>query len=299
MSEARGAGREAGGRLVLAMAAMATLLTSIAAAPKSESANVSATSREPHDESVGHGPGRFVTLRGIRIYYEDRGKGPVLLLLHGGTGNGDQFSHQIPAFAPHYRLIIPDSRAQGRTSDGPGPLTYHVMAEDVLALMDHLGVQTARVMGWSDGGVIGLDLAARHPDRVSHLVTFGANTTADGVNAEDLAWADTATAADFGEGTRKAYVERAPDPSHYDEAMTKILAMWKSDAQLPPAILHRIRAKTLICAGDHDLVRRAHTEAIAKSIPGAEVWIVPDANHSVMIEKPDVVNPRVLAFFSK
>src|SRR5205823_4502336 len=67
-------------------------------------------------------PGRYVSLRGIRVYYESHGSGPPLLLLHGGLGNGQQFVHQIPAFAPHFRLIVPDACAQGRTSDRPGPL---------------------------------------------------------------------------------------------------------------------------------------------------------------------------------
>jgi pimeloyl-ACP methyl ester carboxylesterase len=243
--------------------------------------------------------GHFVTLRGIRLYYEDRGEGPALLLLHGGTGNGDQFSKQVPAFAPHYRLIVPDSRAQGRTSDGTGPVTYHGMAEDVVALMDHLGIRTARVMGWSDGGVIGLDLAAHHPSRVTHLVTFGANTTVEGMNAEDRAWGDTATVAAFGDGTRQAWAERAPEGANYEVAMGKILDLWRSEPQLPPALLAKIRAKAMICAGDHDVVRREHTEAIAKAIPGAKLWIVPDANHSVMIEKSEVVNPRVLEFLAQ
>ena len=285
MSEARGASREAAGRVRALSSALAlALLLPVTAA----------TAAKPVPPS-----GHFVTLRGIRVYYEDRGHGPALLLLHGGTGNGDQFEKQVPAFAPHYRLILPDSRAQGRTSDGAGPVTYHGMAEDVLALMDHLGIRTARVMGWSDGGVIGLDLAAHHPDRVTHLVTFGANTTLDGLNAGDRAWGDTATWRAFGEGTRAAYAERAPDPAHYEAAMSKILDLWRSDPRLPPALLHRIRAKTLICAGDQDLIRREHTEAIARAIPGAKLWIVPDANHSVMIEKPEVVNPRVLEFFAK
>ncbi len=243
--------------------------------------------------------GHRVTLRGIRLYYEDRGHGPVLVLLHGGIGNGDQFSHQFADFEPHYRLIVPDACAQGRSSDRPGPLTYHAMAEDVLALLDHLHVKTARVLGWSDGGVVALDLASRHPQRVSHLVTFGANTRNDGMNAPDVAWADTATWRAFGEGSRQAYAERAPDPAHYAEAMTKVLAMWRGDADLPPARLARIRAKTLVCAGEHDVVRREHTEEIARTIPGAELWIVPGANHSVLLEKPEVTNPRVLEFLAK
>ena len=278
---------------------VAILLAGIATFSASHAATAIPNVKKFAKGATSEGPGHYVSLRGIRIYYEDRGKGAPLLLLHGGTGNCDQFSKQVPAFVAHYRLILPDSRAQGRTSDGPGPLSYHLMAEDVLALMDHLGIRSARVMGWSDGGVIGLDLAAHHPERVSHLVTFGANTRADGVTPDDAAWTDTATWTAMGEGTRKAYVERAPDSTRFAEAMTKIIALWRSDAQLPPAILHRIRAKTLICAGDHDLIRREHTEEIAKAIPGAQVWIVPDANHSVMIDKPEVVNPRVLEFFAR
>jgi pimeloyl-ACP methyl ester carboxylesterase len=293
----------------LAVASAIVLAAGVLAMSASESsaASKNATGRTGRKEPASGspvpkpaaGPGHHVALRGIRIYYEDRGRGPVLLLLHGGIGNGDQFSHQFAAFAPHYRLIVPDACAQGRTSDRPGPLTCHAMAEDVLALMDHLGVKTARVMGWSDGGVVGLDLASHHPERVTHLVTFGANTRANGLNAADVAWGDTATWRAFGEGSQKAYAERAPDPSHYAEAMTKILAMWRTDPDLSPERLGKIRAKSLICAGDHDVIRRAHTEEIAKAIPGAELWIVPDANHSVMIEKPDVVNPRVLEFLAR
>src|SRR5204863_259925 len=85
--------------------------------------------------SVAAPPGHYAELNGIRMYYELSGAGPVLVLLHGGAGNGGQFSRQIPDFEKHFRLVIPDMCAQGRTTDRPGPLTYHAMAEDVIALM--------------------------------------------------------------------------------------------------------------------------------------------------------------------
>ncbi len=243
--------------------------------------------------------GHYATLDGIRMYYEMRGRGPVLVLLHGGAGNGSQFANQISSFEKSHRLVIPDMCAQGRTSDRPGPLTYHAMAEDVIALMNRLRVRTFDVMGWSDGGITGIDIAIHHPDRIQHLVTFGAQFTPDGIQAEDAAWNDTATAAAFGDGMKEGWQKLAPNPRDYEAAMNKIIHLWKTEPHFSLAQLHSIRAKALICAGEHDLVRPEHTDALAQAIPGAEKWIVPGATHGAMLEKPREVNPRVLAFLAR
>lgn len=242
--------------------------------------------------------GHFANLRGIRIYYEVHGRGTPLFLLHGGAGNGKQFSNQVPEFSQHYRCIVPDACAQGRTSDRAEPLTYHAMAEDVVALMDHLHIRRADLMGWSDGGVLGLDLAMHHPDRVNHLVTFGANFRADGLNPADVAWNRTATAESFGPGARVDYERLTPDHGHFEIAMNKILALWRSEPNWTVEQLHGIRAKTLICAGDHDLIRPEHTDALARAIPGARKWIVPGASHGAILEKPELVNRTVLDFLA-
>jgi pimeloyl-ACP methyl ester carboxylesterase len=241
--------------------------------------------------------GHRVHLRGIRMYYEVHGRGPALVLLHGGMGNGTQFVAQLPAFQPHFRVIVPDLCAQGRTTDRPGPLGYHAMAEDVLALMDRLHVRQTDVVGWSDGGIVGLDLAIHHPDRVKHLVTFGANFSPDGLDPEDVAWAATASAESFGPASRLAYECLAPDPSHYEIAMNKIIAMWRAEPVFTPQQLGSIRAKTLIAAGaDDDLVRPEHTAALARAIPGARMWIVPGATHGAILERPVLVSRTVLEF---
>src|SRR5262249_11873741 len=239
-----------------------------------------------------------VALRGIRMYVESEGTGPPLLLLHGGAVNGMQFSKQRPEFRRTHRLIVPDCCAQGRTTDRPGPLTYHDMAEDMVALLDHLRVPRVDVMGWSDGGDIGLDMAIHHPERIAHLVTFGANFTPDGLNPADVAWNRTATADSFGTGMRVAWSRLNPEPEHYKDAMNKILEMWRTEPNFTPDELARIRARTLVCAGEHDLIRPEHTAALAHAIPGAEEWIVPGASHGAMIERPDLVNPKVLAFLA-
>lgn len=242
--------------------------------------------------------GHYASLRGIRVYYETYGKGPALVLLHGGAGSGAQFAKQVPVFARHFRLIVPDARGQGRTTDTPGPLTYHGMAEDVKALLDHLHVARANLLGWSDGGVVALDLAMHHPERVLRVVTFGANFRADGLNAPDVAWNQTAQAQDFGPDMRRFYVSVAPDSNRYEEAMNKVIALWRDEPNWNEADLARIQSKVLVVAGEHDVVRQDHTEAMARAIPHATLWIVPGASHSVLQEQPEVVNPRVLTFLA-
>jgi pimeloyl-ACP methyl ester carboxylesterase len=245
------------------------------------------------------GAPRTLELNGIRMYVEEFGKGPALVLLHGGVGNGKQFEHQVPEFAKRFHVIVPDLRAQGRTSDGPVPLTYHVMAEDIEALLRALHVARADLMGWSDGGDVALDLAIHHPGSVRRIVTLGANFSPDGLNASDVAWNRTATADSFGEGTRIAYEQLAPDPSHYRVAMEKTIALWRDEPRFTKAELGSIRARVLVIAGEHDVIREDHTRELARRIPGAELWIVPGASHSVMMEQPDLVNARVLEFLAR
>ena len=135
-------------------------------------------------------------------------------------------------------------------------------------------------------------------ERVAHLVTFGANFSPDGLNAPDVEWNRTATADSFGTGTRVSWTALNPEPGHYRAAMEKILDLWRTQPRFTLEELGRIRARTLVCVGEHDLIRRDHTDSLVSAIPGAQLWVVPGASHSAMIERPDLVNPRVLAFLS-
>ncbi|TMQ56490.1 MAG: hypothetical protein E6K72_05110, partial [Candidatus Eisenbacteria bacterium] len=156
--------------------------------------------------------GRYANMNGIRMYYVVRGEGPVLVLLHGGGGSGEQFGRQVPAFEKHF----------------------------LIALMNLLGVKRFDVMGWSDGGDTGLDLAIHHPDRLRRLVTFGANFSPSGLNPADVAWNDTATFAAFGAGMREGWTRLSPQPDHYEAAMTKILVMWRTLPRFTAAELKSI-----------------------------------------------------------
>jgi pimeloyl-ACP methyl ester carboxylesterase len=119
------------------------------------------------------------------------------------------------------------------------------------------------------------------------------------VGAIAVAWNRTATASNFGPGMRVGWTRLNHEPDHYEEAMYKILEMWRTLPRFSLAGLHSIRAKTMIGARDHDLIRPEHTAALARAIPGAVMWIVPNASHSAMIERADLVIPRVLEFLKK
>ncbi|MFD0763589.1 alpha/beta fold hydrolase [Mucilaginibacter lutimaris] len=113
--------------------------------------------------------GKYANIRGIKIYYEVYGQGEPLLIIHGNGGSINNFVYQIPYFAQKYRVILADSRAQGKTVDNADSLSYEMIADDLNGLLDHLKIKNANVIGWSDGGIEGLLLAMYHPDKVKNL----------------------------------------------------------------------------------------------------------------------------------
>ena len=122
-----------------------------------------------------------VSANGISIYYAMYGQGSPVILLHGGLVNSDWWGNQIPALATHHTVIVMDSRGHGRSTRDAQPYSYDLMADDVVALLDALKLPKTDVVGWSDGAIIGIDLAIRHPDRVGKIVAFGANTMTSGM----------------------------------------------------------------------------------------------------------------------
>jgi pimeloyl-ACP methyl ester carboxylesterase len=130
----------------------------------------------------------YAAVNGLNMYYEVHGEGPPLLLLHGGSGSIPE--KWIPFFSPRFQVIAMEQMGHGRTADlGDRPFHYHDMAEDTVELMRQLKVESAVVVGYSDGGIIGLDIAIHHPERVTKLAVTGANYRTEGYTAENLEWA--------------------------------------------------------------------------------------------------------------
>src|SRR5579862_7274494 len=119
---------------------------------------------------------------GALIWFATFGDGPPVILLHGAGGNSGNFGFQVPALvADHHRVIVIDSRGQGRSTMGPGPLGYERMESDVIAVMDQLRIGRASFVGWSDGGILSLIVAMKHPDRADRIFAFGANMDTQGI----------------------------------------------------------------------------------------------------------------------
>ena len=239
---------------------------------------------------AAHG-GHSVAVNDITIYYETYGIGPPVLVLHGGLGSIEDMHHQIYALATTRLVIAPDSRAHGRSTDLQAPLSYRLMADDMVKLLDALHLARVDVVGWSDGGIIGLEIAMHHPERIRRLVVIGANYDVDGLK-QLPAPAGVPPRPDF-------YRRNAPDPAHWAVFYQKVTTMWRTQPHYTLDDLHQVRAPTLVMAGEFDAVRPEHTDQLAKAIPGAEKAIIDGATHFALSEKPRNVDARILTFLER
>ena len=241
-----------------------------------------------------HGSHR-AEVNGVSIYYETYGSGPPVLVLHGAGAFLETMHYFITALASTHTVIAVDSRGQGRSTDSADPITYAAMGDDMIKLMDNLHIAKADVVGWSDGGIVGLDMAMKHPDRVSRLVAIGSNYDVKGLDPKVFSsgFFDQ-QAADI----KPFYDAVAPDPKHFPVLVKKIEHMISTEPHYTLAELGHIRARTAIVAGEHDLILRPHTDALAHAIPGAKEIIVPGASHAGPLEQPDAYNKIVLDFLA-
>jgi pimeloyl-ACP methyl ester carboxylesterase len=244
----------------------------------------------PADARTGHVEGD-----GASLWYADCGTGPAIILLHGGLGNACNWGYQVaPLVEAGYRAIVIDSRGHGRSTRDSRPYGYDLMADDVLALMDALNVSKADIVGWSDGGIIGLDLAMRHAGRVGKIFAFAANTATWGVK-DDVE--KNPTFAAFIQRARHEYEAYSATPKDYDAFVEQISKMWASQPNWTDAQLKAITAPVWVVDGDHDeAIKREHTESMAATIPGAGLLILPNVSHFAFLQDPTLFNFAVLHF---
>ena len=239
----------------------------------------------------------YVNANGVHTYYEEQGSGDPLLLLHGGLVDGDSFGQQTPTFAERFRVIVPDRRGHGRTADVEGPITYDVMADDTIAFMDAVSIGPAHLVGWSDGGDVGLLVAIKRPDLVRRLVTIGANFNADGLTREAAESFKPDTPTSVVPIMHETWKVNAVDPDRFETVLEKMQHCW-FDYSISTADLARIAAPTLVMVGDDDITRFEHTIELYDTIPDAQLAVIPGASHLVPMEKADLVNQLVLDFLA-
>ncbi len=238
----------------------------------------------------------YAPVNGIQLYYAVYGKGTPLILLHGGLGNSDYWGNQVPVFAKTYQVIVVDSRGHGRSTRDDRPYSYGLMASDVLALMDYLKIDKAAIVGWSDGGIIGLDIAINHPERLTKLFAFGANYTTAGVRADI---GDNPTFNHYVEQAGKDYTHLSKTPLDYGNFVEAVGKMWATEPAYNPEQLRHITVPTAIADGEHDeAIRRDHTEQMAQLIPDAKLVILSGVSHFAMWQQPKLFNKAVLDFLA-
>lgn len=237
----------------------------------------------------------FATSGGVKIYYATYGAGDPVILLHGGLGNADHWAFQVPALAAKFRVIAIDSRNQGRSGFSTAKLSYHAMAGDVLAVMDALGLRTAALVGWSDGGEIALDLAIHHPERVAKLFVFGANYDATG--SKPRKGGSSTTFNRYAAKCRADYRRLARHRHSFADLVTSLIPVWKSPISFTKDQLRGIRAPTVVADGEHDeIIKLAHIEEMARLIPNARVVVFKDASHFALWQDPKGFNQALIEF---
>jgi pimeloyl-ACP methyl ester carboxylesterase len=233
-------------------------------------------------------------VNGISIHYAIYGQGSPVIFLHGGLANTDYWGNQVPAVSAHHTVILMDSRGHGRSTRDKRPFGYDLMADDVVALMDHLKIARADIVGWSDGGILGIDLAMRHKDRVGKVFAFAANTVTSGVKP---GVENNPTFAAYIARAGKEYADHSPTPRQYDAFVKQISKMWAEQPNWSAAQLKKIDTPVLVVDGDHDeAIKLEHTLTIAAAIPHAGLLILPNVSHFAFLRDPQAFNFAILHF---
>ncbi len=276
---------------LILFAVMLTEATSAQSAKAQSAPANDATAAQADTTPYGDNPqaGRWVNTRGVKLYYETYGQGEPLLFIHGNGGSIKVFSNQIPVFAKSYKVILADSRAQGKSVDTGDSLSYEMMADDFNALLDSLHLDSCYIVGWSDGGINGLLMAIRHPDKVKKLAVTGANLWPD-TTAED------AFVYHFLQNYYNHLIKAPPSPEN--KAQLKLVRLMDFEPHITLDQLGAIQCPTLVIGGDHDVVLPEHALLIAHHIKRSDLWILPNSGHSTPIVYKDDFNRVVLKFFA-
>jgi len=238
-----------------------------------------------------------VDANGLDTYYEVHGRGEPLVYLHGGFNPIELFVRNIGPLAAGHRLYMPERQGQGRTPDRDGPITFESMARDTIAFFDAVGLSSAHLAGFSDGGMVAMHVAIERPDLVRKLVIIGQYANPDGCPARYRDMMTDFTPDNFPAVLREMCEALSPDGSqHFATVFDKLKRNWLAPG-LALEQLSDIRSPTLVVIGDDDCVTPEHAAAMVRHLPkGSQFAVVPGATHGLPYEKPDLVDRLILEF---
>jgi pimeloyl-ACP methyl ester carboxylesterase len=217
------------------------------------------------------GSGQYADVNGINLYYETYGAGRPMVLLHGGLGSGEMFGPILSTLADHHQVVVVDLQGHGRTADIDRPFDVRFMADDVAALIDHLGLEKPDVVGYSLGGGVALRVAIQHPAKVGRLVSASAGIRRDATYPEILEQQGqvSAAAVEFMKGTPmyELYQRVAPRPEDFGRLLDKIGAAMAKDFDFTEEV-RGLQVPTLVVTADADMVPPSHAIEIFKLLDG-------------------------------
>jgi pimeloyl-ACP methyl ester carboxylesterase len=237
----------------------------------------------PTPDRAGH-----VSHDGADIWYTSIGHGQPVILLHGGLGHSGNWSHQASALvASGYRAILIDSRGHGRSTRDTKRYTYQLLAGDVLAVMDALGIARAALIGWSDGACTALILGDEHPERVTGVLFFACNMDPSGGRP----FVPTPVIDHCFSRHRQDYAEISPTPADFDAFVEAVGTMQRTEPNYTPDDLRKIAVPvTILHAEGDEFITPEHARYLAETIPGASLVTLPGVTHFAPLQRPDVFN---------
>ncbi len=244
--------------------------------------------------NYGNNPkaGHYAEVNGIKIYYEKYGMGKPLLFIHGNGGSVRSGREQIPFFSKNYKVIAADSRGQGKTTDASDSLTYDLMADDVNALLNKLKIDSAYIIGFSDGGIIGLILAIKYPAKVKMLAAISPNIRPDSAVLYPKPMTELTQDLDNLTGlVKQGYKDKIPK--------LKLTRLMLNHPRISAAELSIIQAPVLIMSGDRDMIMLSHIGEIFRAIPKSQLCVLPGSTHFALTQNSKVFNEAIDLFFSK
>ncbi|TWT06094.1 alpha/beta fold hydrolase [Reyranella sp. CPCC 100927] len=246
----------------------------------------------PATDDQGH-----VAHDGARIWYAAYGEGPTVILLHGGLGHSGNWGYQVPALiAAGHRVVVIDSRGHGRSTRDSRPYMYELMASDVLAVMDALHLDKAAVVGWSDGACIAMILAMQVPSRIAGVFFFGCNMDPSGTKE----FVSTPVVERCFARHARDYARLSATPDDFEPFVAAVSAMMKTQPNYTARDLAAITVPVAIVHSEHDeFIKREHAEYLTRTIPGAELIMLPGVSHFAPLQRSARFNDAVGAFLDR
>ena len=244
-------------------------------------------------------PGNYAEVNGLKMYYEIHGTGEPLVLLHGAYMTIGAMGEVVPELAKTRRVIAVELQGHGHTADIDRPLSYELMADDIAALLRHLGIEKADIFGYSMGGGVALQTTIRHPEVVRKLVVASASYTSDGIYPEVLAMIETITPEVFaGTPWFEEYARVAPNPDHFPTLVVKLKQLDAEVYAWPSEDIQSIEAPTLLIVADSDVVRPEHAVEMFRllgggvagdlvGLPNSQLAVLPGTTHVGVMERAD------------